>query len=97
MVPVTCGGGLNDIYRTKEGVPNYNPVRTDIIYVCRVIKDIIKNDDKYYIVSDSQKNGLMHYLKNEIKHTFHNLNDFENYLEFGYREGDVEYYSFKIK
>ena len=59
--------------------------------------EIIANDKKYYRVVDSQKNKLIHYQLHDIKHTFHNINDFENYLTKEYKDGDKQYYTFKFK
>lgn len=97
IVPVTHGGGLNEVYRVKDGVPNYNSFKTDIIYVCRIVKEIIANDEKYYRIVDSQKNKLIHYQLHEINYTFHNINDFENYLTKEYKDGGIQYYTFKFK
>ena len=97
MVPVTHGGGLNDVYRVKDGVPNYNVFKTDIIYVFRIVKEIVTEKWKYSRVIDSQTNSLIHYQKHDIKHTFHSIHDFENYLNKEYRDGDIQYYSFKFK
>ena len=97
MVPVTHGGGLNDVYRVKDGVPNYNGFKTDIIYVCRIVKEIVSVNEKYCRVIDSQKNSLIHYQIRDIKHTFHSIHDYENYLNKEYKDGGIQYYSFKFK
>lgn len=97
IVPITHGGGLNEVYRVKDGVPNYNGFKTDIIYVCRIVKEIVAENKKYCRVIDSQKNSLIHYQIHDIKYTFHNIHDFENYINKEYKDGDIQYYSFKFK
>lgn len=82
IIPVTYGGGLNSVYYTRDGVGNYDPIKTDVIYVCRKIKDLvydITNKD-YFKIVDSLYNPLIHLKIQDIKCSFKEENFYEHYI-----------------
>ena len=86
------------VFNHKEEIIEFAKIVNckNVIISMLPFKCILGKEYKFYDFINTLDNTYDHYQKHDIKHTFHSIHDFENYLNKEYKDGGMQYYSFKF-